>query len=91
MRPSSAAATHKERHGFNVVAEPCLGAAVSASLVVTVLTCGATVVPGIVLAGSVVVTVLIVLPAETIALVIVAGSILGGIVVPGMVVVYVTS
>lgn len=48
-------------------------------------------VPGIVLAGSVVVTVPIVLPAETIALVIVAGSILGGTVVPGMVVVYVTS
>ncbi len=68
-----------------------MGAAVSASLVVTVLTCGATVVPGIVLAGSVVVTVPIVLPAETIALVIVAGSILGGTVVPGMVVVYVTS
>ncbi len=94
MRTRSAATTNTERLGFRSIAEPFLVAevpAVSASLVVTVLTCGATVVPCIVLAASVVVTVPMVLPAETIALVVVAGSMLGGTVVPGMVVVYVIS
>lgn len=80
-----------ECFGFKSIAEPCLVAEVPASLVVTVLTCGATVVPCIVLAGSVVVTVPMVLPADIIALVVVAGNTLAGTVVPGMVVVYVIS
>lgn len=61
-----------------------------ASLVVTVLVCAATVVPGMVLTGSVV-TRLTVLPAETVDIVVIAGTTLGGIVVLGIVVVYVIS
>lgn len=87
MRPRSAARTQTEYLGFIVIAEPFFVAAAPESLVVTVVTCGAMVVPGIVLAGSVVVTVPIVLPAEVIGLVVVAGRMLGGTVVPGTVVV----
>lgn len=56
-----------------------------------VLVCGAIVVPGIVLAGSVVNIELTVLPAETIILVLGTETTLGLTVVPGIVVVYVFS
>lgn len=71
-------------------AAPFFVADAPASLVVTVLVCGATVVPGIVLTGSVV-TKLTVLPADTVGIVVTVGRMLGGIVVPGIVVVYVIS
>lgn len=91
ISPIAAAQTKRKRWGLRRAEAPFFVADAPASLVVTVDVCGASVVPGIVLAASVVVTVPIVLPLATIGLVVVTETMLGGTVVPEIVVVYVIS
>ena len=90
ISPPKAAPVMKALPGYSLFAAPFAVADALAICVVIVLVRGPMVVPGTVLAASVV-TMLMVLPLAIVSIAVASGTTLDGIVVPGIVVVYTSS